>query len=436
MEDDYSVKLREDIKKAFQEKAKDILETKYNEKPVSNPEQIIASMQSINERYGNKVTLPQPIRMENEKVKEVKRALLGNIYTIIEAMLDDGDHVEPGIITIAIMDNDFYFHKMKSMGVEFLSLYGVVVHEMYMRWGRSVFTLTRPLHHAIMDMDISPDLPAQFVRAPQKICYVEFIEREFRRESIPKMVFLGKHLMTVEGVYIVENDNADISRISQESIENLHLDPSQPVRVIEFVFTGSPIDTIETAPFTNDAQNMIKLYIQDEMESIKDIAKRQIDVSIRNNEKLSNLYRTGNTHINKERGEELGNLLDFIIKALLYINSDNRVSEIRNDKQKLENKLKVAGAKKQAKIRQQYESAYDKTLIGPKKKYISIHSIMSQSDMEPGSKRPHLRRGYFGVRWAGKNKAVQKLSWIRPTKINVKEGSDIDHLIQEYIAFI
>lgn len=112
------------------------------------------------------------------------------------------------------------------------------------------------------------------------------------------------HEHILEGVYISETEVQPGSEIMEYYNGNPSVDPSKPLRILDLMFTGSPLGKSHNA---DDALRIQGFYIQDDMATINEELKR-----------VESLY--GNDVDFADDMNYLSMALNHMAKVLLFVN--------------------------------------------------------------------------------------------------------------------
>lgn len=374
--------------------------------------------------------LPLPKRFEISEVKQIKEMVAGNLGVLIEALVES--KMSTSAIAHAIYSNEDHYESIRAAGVSKVSLEALIMQSRFQIEKSPLFTLRDSLCKRLQDIEIGKDVPANFLRPPFNCCYMEIGEAENREKSTFKSYSNGKYKI-LEGAYCINNPVASIENLSKEAIETLELDRSKTARVIEICFTGSSfsLNPDDNNSVLADDCDIISIFIQDENESISDILDRHIELSNIKSKSMEQVL-FGNNNAGNEFFITLKENLYHLIKSFLYIHSDRKIEIKETEHSDLMKKItENKNNKKTKKLKKQMQRAYDRIVIGPKTKYIPIENALNEIKIKTGV-RPHLRRGYLGVRWTGKGRVNAKITWVKPAIINSSE--DKSNLIKDYLV--
>ena len=288
----------------------------------------------------------------------------------------------------------------------------------------TVYTLDKGLLQVLLDSRIKEDIPCWMVRAPEPSAYIEFGDAETRCDPPEVNVMIESDLTQTEGFYVNE-EIVPPGELNQLVYASNNLDPDKATRVLYFGFMESPQQAQHGKEFRqsvlNDMRTYFTIHIQDEMKGVLSVLKEQISVR-RSKGFVVSQHNQMTDEKHDEHSSNILSLLELASKILLYIN----MPDVRQTRLTPEDELhkKLAGLKnasKKRKIENRYKGQYNRIVIGPKiKNAVSIASINDQltSAAAPGKKAPHVRKGFFGIRYAGPQRSEPRITYVRPTIVN------------------
>ncbi|QVL48272.1 MAG: hypothetical protein KFB96_22045 [Thiocapsa sp.] len=278
--------------------------------------------------------------------------------------------------------------------------------------GDPILAVAPALQRLLGATDLTEGLPVRFFRAPYTSVYIAF-----PRPCALKVYNRATDLHELEGAYVGSHEVPPHHVLHERKTRGaaLRLDPARPTRVIELIFTGSPIGKRYAL---DDASQDVTLFIQDEDEC------------------LSAMLARHNAYYAAPRGEDAGVLpplpveiacataaISELAKVLLYLNLPDAEKRRVTERTDLEKRLRGLGPKKAAKIGRKLTTAYDRILIGP-----SAEPDWAGSGAPGGLPRgddrhvkPHWRRGHFRRIRYGEGLAESRLGWIQPVLVNAGE---------------
>jgi Eukaryotic DNA topoisomerase I, DNA binding fragment. len=349
------------------------------------------------------------------------------MYPIIELMLNN--NYTPGNAASYIDSIEPFNKELSSFGISRLSLETALMIVAFKLKKAPVMTLRQSLNYRLIDLLVSQKIPISFVRAPFPVCYIEFGEPEFRNEQLFKIHSNGKNNI-LEGAYLYDYNDININELSQSFIEEVGLVKNKKTRLIDIGFSSSPFSLNgKHAPIYFDLINKISIYIQDEDESLETVLDRHLNYYCK---KLSTDKNTDQVVIDNF-SNDIKKGMDHLLKALLYLNSDNRI--IENDFQESGTKKNTEKTtRKKGKIKKfknQMMKRYDRILVGPKTSYTPLSEIISRFEHTLG-KRPHYRRGYFALRHTGHKGLIPKIVRIPHVFVNASKIPGLDITMSDY----
>lgn len=378
--------------------------------------------------------LPLPKRLALPEVQMLKKAITGNLGVVIDTLVESKMNTKQ--ICDAIYSNQTHMESIRAAGISKVSLEGLVIASRFENDQAPIFTLRDSLNKRLADIEIGKEVPVNFLRPPYECCFIEFGEAEHREQSQFTTYASGTNKI-LEGAYCINHPISSLKKISDQAIEILELDRSQPGRVIELCFTASPYSHINDGSNNGsvmaDHCDIISLIIQDENESIESILEKHIKLAMVKENSLESVV-FGASGVNQQFFDSLRINLNQLVKALLYIHSDRKVELKETEYSDLSKRVDaMKSSKKLPKLKKQMQRAYDRVLIGPKAKYIPLTETLDQIQLKTGT-RPHLRRGYLGIRWTQKGRTTAKITWVKPSVINAGKIKEVDSLIRDYLV--
>lgn len=289
-----------------------------------------------------------------------------------------------------------------------------------------IFTVSPALHLMLEDTGVKDNVPVRYFAAPAATCFIEFEPPEKRLESSFRTYAEGAYRIC-EGCYVQESRFERLPRLSPIAMEMLELDPNKPARKLNISFTACPIDAqgrasgiSQRGKVGDDTVDFVNMFIQDEEEDLAVMFERH-----------TRFYAMRNAHEKHLSDEEFTafcenykrNLMH-LAKIFFYLNVEKRQQIRVNDASELEKRIQGVAEKKQRKLIQQRSRVYDRIVVGPKD-YTPINLRLESGEIPKGTKRPHYRRGYFGIRHVGSGQAKHA------ELVRVKEALINEQLLKE-----
>ncbi|MHD0644668.1 hypothetical protein ACYPKM_03380 [Pseudomonas aeruginosa] len=361
-----------------------------------------AAMAKSLEIKGAALSNCMPVRFNYPEVQAVRKAFLGKAYGLANLFCSRDTDYRP----LAVL-----FGSDPELSAFARETHVVISFHMAMRHmitKSPIFTVNQNLWQLLSDTKIKSNVPVRFFAAPYSDTYIEFNSPEYRAQSEIKTA--GGYIC--EGCYIQENKLDKLPEMSQNAREILELDPNKPCREILVGFTGSPVGTASQLAYL-DQVDVISLLVQDEDEPLIDVFNRTIEL-----EKFKAI-QAGRSfdHVEKYAESALGNITA-VAKVLFYMNVEKREIKKVDEATQLRKRLVGVADKKARKIKQQLDRAYDRLIIGPES-YTPLAARIQSGNVAPGTRAPHFRRGYFGIRYKGTGQAkVPELVRISAAEIN------------------
>jgi hypothetical protein len=171
---------------------------------------------------------------------------------------------------------------------------------------------------------------------------------------------------------------------------------NKPTRVLNILFSYAPSKNPVTGRYIAEGHYAtFTVHIQDENASLTKLVSDQIDYLMTQQIKLD-VNKDGV----KKTADHLKAMMVNLSKMLLYLNLNLRDQVVEKAAEALDRKLVDANPKKRAKIERQAARVYDRIIVGPKS-YTPISERFQDGEYGQGRKKPHFRRGTFGIRWKG-----------------------------------
>lgn len=111
-----------------------------------------------------------------------------------------------------------------------------------------------------------------------------------------------------------------------------------------------------------------------------------------------------------------------LAKVLLYLNLPDAEQAPLPERSQLQQRLRVLGPKKAARIKRRMATTYDRIIIGPS---VGVRTEQDHGGGNPSdgrSIRPHWRRGHFRRIRYGEQRGESRLGWIKPVLVNAAEA--------------
>lgn len=258
----------------------------------------------------------------------------------------------------------------------------------YLRWrtqGRHFFQTTDSLDQALAATDIASDIPAQWLKAPYRVQFIQFGDTR----STPLYVEhqqTGRHVL--EGAYVTDCP--------------LVRDSGAAARFLTFTFIGSPLGK---ANLFDDAVHVVTLLVEDEAETLDKMIAESLQLEGEQEGKALSL----------DEKPYVREMVYHLAKVLLYLNTEAVTRVVHNERSELLVRAgQIKSPAKLAKLQRQAQRAYDRIIIGPK-------TVAETSEASaPTGRRvaSHWRRGHFREQPYGEKRLLRRLIWLQPTLIN------------------
>ena len=257
-------------------------------------------------------------------------------------------------------------------------------------------------------MELSEGISCRQLMSPYPMTFLSFGETlEARNLYLHES---GK-TRSFEGCYLT--DESFECKGTSDLRSHLGIKEGDMMRVITAVFVAPPItkDGEKFSVALDDRFHIISIYIKDEDQDLMEVFQQHLD------------FFQSQGMPDEDYGLQ-SYLLEFLTKALLYINSKDVRKETKNNAQYLQKKLK--GLTNKSKIRQAERRLIRETdhiLIG-EESYEAIQMIngAGTEDMSGRKKRPHYRRGHSRTYHRGE--ITEFIRTIMPMLIGVRTGKD------------
>lgn len=373
---------------------------------IKNPANLLKDIEALK---GESLKLPLPRRVELPAVDEYRRMLLGDGQKLIEFCAKN-EFTAAHFISAARADAGIAKLMSQIGGREPL------LRTMYLmgRHGYNkapIYTVSEGLNDLLDDTDVKDNIPIRFFAPPRKVCYVEFNESS-TRERCSLRTFGGGNGAILEGCYIQESNFDKLPSMDPRIKELLELDPQSPTRIIDIGFTASPLGLSDdmAGSVLQDTIDTISLHIQDENEPFSEVLRRHQQFNL--DEAI--LKYNGNEGLYQILEQNLSRLT----KILFYLSVEREDRKEVREYSELAERLKGVGQKKKPKLERMMSRVYDRIIVGPKH-YTPIKQKIAEQNLPSGTRAPHYRSGYFGIRWIGTGQAkVPQLRRVKETVVN------------------
>ncbi|WP_410951558.1 hypothetical protein [Pseudomonas sp. S1(2024)] len=389
---------------------------------MQNQQAMLRLYQAMMEIKGDSLTLPLPRRLQLPVVKEFRQLLLSELQPIydsyIEADATMGEFFGGAIDYIQTLES------AKRYGEQAIRIgYMISKHQ---RLGGAIFTVSEPLEKMLADTGLKNNIPVKFFTPPHRVSYIEFCPAE-HRETFRLSTYAGGGTNISEGCYLQEKKVDKLPLMTREAREALQLDPQQGARILDIGITVSPLNNQELAgvgtKIAIDTVDNFTLYIQDEAEPLADVLERHFEFY--NQRALNSGAKNGiaDRDLFKSRTTEI---FSYLTKVLMYLYIEKKARYTVNEASELEERIQKVAEKKRSKLEKQLNRVYDRIVIGPKS-YTPLAERIASQGAAKGTKRPHFRSGYFGIRWKGTGQAkLPELVRVDETIVNEQMLKDAD----------
>jgi hypothetical protein len=355
---------------------------------------------ALSKLHGQILSMPLPKRLILPEVVNFKRAVLEQAYDLL---LNKGTKEMSSSQALEQLYQDpFFMSKVNAGKFDHVTLVSMYMCARHLAAKAPTFTVNPALNLLLEDTGIKNDVPALFLAPPYPTCFLEFDPAE-RREQSTHQLYSGGFLSICEGAFIQETKMDNLLKLRAETREILGLDPHLPARVLEIGFSSSPANNQNALatglPAAFDNLDLMSIYIQDENEPIKNILERHVQFYTHRHQDQITVTSGGKTFT-----QLFEDNFAYLTKVLFYLNVEKKSMRKENEASDLEKRIEGVAEKKRDKLKRQLQRVYDRIVVGPDH-YTPIKDLLPHSELPKGTKAPHYRRGYFGIRWKGHGQA-------------------------------
>ena len=309
---------------------------------------------------------------------------------------------------------------------------GFFSHAFYAK-GSRMFKLDEKLVKLLDKTDLGLKAPAGFVQPPFANMFIHAspdltIVNKATGDHAVDGVFLNQYTATDKEVFEELTDPNAPERVDTAMTKfmmdkGLITPDGGEMRVIEMMVTGRP-----KANMVDDATFSFILMMQDPMTPISDLVDTHCEyygTKVKaHNDSLGTGIKFENADLQHQ--QQMRDCIEFVVKALLYINSEESTREKVMALSDLKRELKRTQNKaKQRKIQRKINRSSDYVLIGMKD--TGLADSVSSGD---GHKRAHWRRGHFREQRYGEGRAELKVIWIKPTLVGKDKPTTKDYVVK------
>ncbi len=341
-----------------------------------------------------------PARYKIPQFKATFRAVLGNAIEFADANIPKNSvHGGKDLAIAAYEESDIgaQLSKLFETYTDLLQVYSII--HRFDRDNGKIFTLTESLMDRLLDCATpGSNIHAGIFQLPFENIFLEFGNNEQRESCRIKREYHGYQNLIVEGVYISEH-KGDPRSNTIDMRKHFGL-LTEPYRVIEVGISLSPYSLI---PY-NDGKmgvNPLLTYFH--------ICIPNDDMPLNEVIKLNQGWL---------KGQVPEDIFTLVYNAVLYLNLDSRVQKTISMPNEIMDRLStVTNPNKKKKAAIAASKAYSHIQIGSTTQYRVLSDINKQlkKSSKPGTKPPHARRGYFGIRYVMNDEDQQepKITWIK-----------------------
>ncbi len=359
--------------------------------------------------------LPHPKRLVLSGATEMLRLALGDLYDETFRALSDV-HATKGII-IERLTKFAKFREWIQVSRDAPATYNlgsldISLTEMRYRalQGR-IFQIRDSLDSRLRETDIGADAPCQFLRSPFPSVFLELGTERCSPYTVSNTES-GAHV--IEGAYVTEAsvvwpyDDATTPLMSALGVSR-----GTPCRVLEIVLIGSPLGK---NGLLDDSTLFMNLVIPEDREDrpLAEVLEQHFQVF---RQYLSNMpdYRPLATH----EENELRTGIVHIAKILLYLHSENHVTQNYPAESTLGERVARVSERKRAKLKRRIMREYDRVIVGPEE--LQEATPAGKADASGRNVATHWRRGHFHYYLVGPGRQQRRLMFINPVLVNAKE---------------
>jgi hypothetical protein len=366
---------------------------------VEATKELVNVLREVNSIGGETLNLCAPRRHALKPLHELRRLMLGSLYEpILSACRSE---IAPSVARASFMTSPSLAAAMERLRMDestFTSNYVILKH---IDAKAPIFTVSPALHLMLEDTGVKDNVPVRYFSAPTKSCFIEFEPPEKRQASSFTTYAQGRDKIC-EGCFVQEIKFDKLPPMSVEARESLELDPNAPARLIYISFAASPVVRGNTQIANNesrvaeDSVDFLTFYVQDENEELGSLIARHTNFHAMRNSQSRGMSSAAFDEFKQNYSKNLMHL----VKVFFYLNVEKRQQIKISEASDLEKRISGVAEKKQRKLIQQLNRVYDRIVVGPTI-YTPLDQRLSSGELPKGTKRPHFRRGYFGVRWVG-----------------------------------
>lgn len=393
---------------------------------------LVNAVQEIKSMTADSLLMCAPRRHSLGPLVILRQQMLGALYDPIRQACLDGLSSEQCMEQM--LENPVFSRKMDEQGLhENMFVFNYVIMR-HVTTNAPIFTVSPALDLMLEDTKINGNIPVRFFAPPAATCFIEFDPPENRQVSTHRS-FAERRYRICEGAFVQENIFPSLPKLSRMATEMLELDPNLPTRKLNISFSASPVDKFGKAAgrsmageIGDDTVDFLSLFLQDPEEDVTSMLERHIRYYLLRNEIEASMSAldfdafTANFRRN----------LIHLTKIFFYLNVEKRQQVKINAASDLERSIKAVAPKKQRKLIQQRSRVYDRIVVGPKE-YVPVSQRLEAGDLPSGTRRPHYRRGYFGIRYVGSGQAKHaELVRVKEALINEQLIKDADIKPKQY----
>jgi len=351
--------------------------------------------------------LPHPVRICSSEHMEMELTQQDKMFDEILGDIDLENYSVDYLASLALSNAPQLKEYYKEQGLSEhnigIAVGSILIPYKFRRLKGNILTTSNEIDGMLEETDIGDDIPIAYLRPPFKNCYIEFTEDR----TSPISVFnieSGEHIL--EGVYMSEVEilpNTPQMKLYENSANfKRFIDFNKPLRIIDMMFTGSPIGKKSV---TDDALRMQGFYVQDDKTTVNDELK-SIVADYGSDDDFAN-------DINY-----LEQALSHMAKVLLFVNCKQYRDTAFNERKEL--MKKVCSLKSPSKIKKynkKLRRTYDRLIIKPEDHIVYEKSNNREHSSGHQSKKAHWRKGHFRMQPYGEGASKRKVIYIEPTVV-------------------
>lgn len=363
--------------------------------------------------------LPHPVRIKSTKEGDDAANEIDKVFDYLFEDLDVEACPAHYLVNVVSQKMPDYFRKLvEAEGTDHLAritLCSELIPYKFRKLEGNILTTSDEIDKKLEDADIGDDIPITYLKAPYNNCYIEFTEsrksslRLFNQES-------GEHIL--EGVYVseatIEPKSPQMEYFSSDPREKI--DSSQSLRVLDLMFTGSPVGK---SGYLDDTLRIQGFFIKSESLTIKEELVDIVKIYGEDEDFVGDI-------------NYLSEALMHISKVLLFSNCKQYRDTVFDERKELQKK--VTSLKSPAKIKKytnKLRKTYDRRIIQPLDNVVYSKDKDEEHSNGHKPKAPHWRKGHFRMQPYGPGSTKRKVQFIEPTVVGGLFADKKPYLVKE-----